>query len=548
MFNNHMLNNHLMKACLAAVFAIGLAACSSSSDNGDTAMMPEPEPMPEPMEPEPEPTVHTVDLPENHNLSIESGESQTFTVAAGSDRQIGNTVFSCPAGGDACVVTVTSLLGEVQAEVTGGMATAALFMPPTEFTQAQAGDLADLFVDRMAMSQLKGIGDETNELNVEYGDAVSIKVPTQETDFTASDVAAVAIDGWQADALDRTNSDDSVDRVVAYSNAMDAEATTFAKKYGIHADARDNVSPNEPNVPMDAAFWKLAEANIIPANAPEGVILPLAEVTIDAGADAASIGGTFRGTFDGVSGEFGCLGTDACVLTRAASAGAEVTHTDGTFVFTADDADASVDGDGAGFTAFGWWLNTPTEGGEIETFAPFAFASTDAVDVDVAGIAGGAVYSGPAAGRYIMRQGGKEGLTTGVFTADAELEAQFGTAARVEGTITNFRDDDGESLGLSLDLREADMPDDSSHMFSGDVDLSIRGSRVTDYVADNADTANIDESAGNNGGWTASFHVQGAANQQPQTVIGTFGADVGVPTGNDDSGFAAVSGAFSASQ
>ncbi|MCY4098406.1 MAG: hypothetical protein OXF40_09145, partial [Rhodospirillales bacterium] len=29
-----MFNNHLMKACLAAVFAIGLAACSSSSDNG----------------------------------------------------------------------------------------------------------------------------------------------------------------------------------------------------------------------------------------------------------------------------------------------------------------------------------------------------------------------------------------------------------------------------------------------------------------------------------------------------------------------------------
>ena len=28
-----MFNNHLMKACLAAVFAIGLAACSSSSDS-----------------------------------------------------------------------------------------------------------------------------------------------------------------------------------------------------------------------------------------------------------------------------------------------------------------------------------------------------------------------------------------------------------------------------------------------------------------------------------------------------------------------------------
>ena len=35
MFNDHLFNNHLMKACLAAVLVIGLAACSSS-DNGDT--------------------------------------------------------------------------------------------------------------------------------------------------------------------------------------------------------------------------------------------------------------------------------------------------------------------------------------------------------------------------------------------------------------------------------------------------------------------------------------------------------------------------------
>ena len=35
-----MFNNHLMKACLAAVFAIGLAACSSSDNGTDTSQMP----------------------------------------------------------------------------------------------------------------------------------------------------------------------------------------------------------------------------------------------------------------------------------------------------------------------------------------------------------------------------------------------------------------------------------------------------------------------------------------------------------------------------
>ena len=44
MFNKHLFHKHLMKACLVAVFAIGLTACSSS-DNG-TANTPDPDPGP----------------------------------------------------------------------------------------------------------------------------------------------------------------------------------------------------------------------------------------------------------------------------------------------------------------------------------------------------------------------------------------------------------------------------------------------------------------------------------------------------------------------
>ncbi len=53
MFSNHLFDNHLVKACLAAVFAIGLTACSSSDDPAPPAetppaetMAPEPEPAP----------------------------------------------------------------------------------------------------------------------------------------------------------------------------------------------------------------------------------------------------------------------------------------------------------------------------------------------------------------------------------------------------------------------------------------------------------------------------------------------------------------------
>ena len=46
MFNNYLFDKHLMKACLAAVFAIGLAACSSSSDTSSTTPDPAPDPGP----------------------------------------------------------------------------------------------------------------------------------------------------------------------------------------------------------------------------------------------------------------------------------------------------------------------------------------------------------------------------------------------------------------------------------------------------------------------------------------------------------------------
>ena len=48
MFNNYLFNKHLMRACLAAVFALGLAACSSSSDQATA-----PDPTPPPVDPAP---------------------------------------------------------------------------------------------------------------------------------------------------------------------------------------------------------------------------------------------------------------------------------------------------------------------------------------------------------------------------------------------------------------------------------------------------------------------------------------------------------------
>ena len=118
MFSYHLFHSNLSKACLAAVLALGLAACSSSSDNGDTAMMPEP--TPEPTQPSPEPLAVDVLLSD-----VGLGGSVTsidLNIAAGQSTTRGGQIFSCPASAtDGCTVTFTNNAGDVAAVQVGGV-------------------------------------------------------------------------------------------------------------------------------------------------------------------------------------------------------------------------------------------------------------------------------------------------------------------------------------------------------------------------------------------------------------------------------------------
>ena len=114
-----MFNNHLMKVCLAAVFAIGLAACSSSSDQATA-----PEPAPEPAPTEPAPPTANVMIPDQMYLDADNMPmAGTLSIMAGGTSTSGGVIFSCPAGGMACEVTIAD---DGSATSTGGAATAAL--------------------------------------------------------------------------------------------------------------------------------------------------------------------------------------------------------------------------------------------------------------------------------------------------------------------------------------------------------------------------------------------------------------------------------------
>ena len=107
-----MSTNHLMKACLAAVLALGLVACSSSDSGTDTSMPTEP----------PAPTPVAVTLPSDLPAEYEPAAGD-MTIQPGSSDTSNGVVFSCASDGEACMVTVAA---DGTVSSTGGTVTAML--------------------------------------------------------------------------------------------------------------------------------------------------------------------------------------------------------------------------------------------------------------------------------------------------------------------------------------------------------------------------------------------------------------------------------------
>lgn len=543
MFRTHM------PLALALAGALLLAACSSSK---------KPEPAPEPAPPpaaEPVPEPSAIDLPEGHGLDdvAEDGKPQSFVLAAGASQRYADTVFSCPAGGDDCTITVTSTLGTVSATSTGGMATAALHvtMPPSGLTQEQIEGLGELLADGGdgVMSVISGLGTGIGQLDVGYGQAPAIKTAAGSPAFSSAS-APPSIDDWMGSALERTNADGTVDRVAVYApaSAPAGTDTTFAIKHGNAAGNSNDVSlPNGTAV----AVAITGPSSYVPAEVAPGTTPP-SGITITLSATLTSV--SFLGTYDGVAGTFTCAGAanDTCAIARGADNMVTATLSGATLIFVASDPNAVIPGSSDSFSAFGWWLQTPDGDDEIENYGSYAFVEGTAVShTTLRTLAGTATYKGPAAGRYVKREKGGQFAMSGAFTASARLTANFdysvtdaqnntSTGVSLSGRITGFKDADGNSLGFRrLTLQEDAVTADSGTLqaFSGGAKFDAHGTLTSTTAAD------VDDA------WTASFYDQ-TGTAQPSTVAGTFGAAAGAfaNSGSADSGYAAVAGAFSASK
>ena len=221
------------------------------------------------------------------------------------------------------------------------------------------------------------------------------------------------------------------------------------------------------------------------------------------------------GSYDGVAGVFECMNAAANTNCDVESdEDGDLTFPLGTdpadvvVVFRPTDAQAMVmsrpDTD---YLTFGFWLSKPKDGMMDHAFNTFQQGADEFTDANVAGLTLKARYEGNAAGKYVVRTQVAP-TKIGIFTADAELEADFdagGGVGAITGAITNFMDGYKMLDGWSLTLTSVPLAATSNDIAGGMTDGMIG-------------------SVGVDGAWTGSFYGNGRQDDHPGSVAGEFDA------------------------
>ena len=262
-----------------------------------------------------------------------------------------------------------------------------------------------------------------------------------------------------------------------------------------------------------------------------------ADVDVDVDVDD---GDQFGGMYKGIAGTIFCAGSD-CKIAGAteeddgvADNGLEVNTSSaltGSWYFAPGDAKetytkagtATVYSQEMDFVQFGYWFNTDAAGtdaagalaGNINVIAaiPTDRATDGDPDVDTSAnetneLAGSATYSGTALGLSVYKpddddDGEHDSISSGAFTADVSLAAQFGSTDRtLSGTVTNF---EGNAVNSSWTA------------YLDEALLSEAG------VIPNTSTTNAEVALAPVGGtWTAIG--EGATDERPAVFYGIFDA------------------------
>ena len=531
-----MFNNHLMKVCLAAVFAIGLAACSSS----DQASAPDPMPT-EPTEPMPEPTpdeqiaalqaqinelraelgLDPIDI-DGLTGSVSDLQGQVAALnqqIADRDKAIADAAAAAMTARGKAVFGVLDPLGNSTTPADSAIAAtppaiAAAHGMPTTVTVTNHG----LFVEQTNL-----VADLTD---ISAGD----------TDFTTGDAGMPAMlaanNGFSGTMLTWEDTG-RADTMTVYTDVAAPGGRLFSEVYGGGGQTIDSQSgaglDGAQTGVKGAAFDGRTGGTVEHSpNAKSATTLTENDVV------------KLTGTYKGASGVYTCTPTTGTACTSSVSGnGASITFsagdgTNGTWVFTANTGAMVSVADGA-YLQFGWWMrDDKTSADMLDNVAVFYGTQGGTAAANVDALTGTATYVGGAAGKYAWRDRVADTAHGGHFTAKATLTANFdvgdGTdASTISGSISDFRlGDDGMDPNWTVTLSTSGVTDaglaarDAAVMTQWAVGTSkadMAGGWEAQLYADTGAERNDNLPTGVSGAFDAQFGEQGR-------MLGAFGANI----------------------
>ena len=454
--------------------------------------------------PTPTPAV-ALTLPPGNSVFAAMGlaSAGTITIPAGSFQDYGGVRFSCPAGGDDCVVTLTRDLSTASATTGGadnGTATAGAIPNPAFAGSGLAGYLSNANL----LSALRSDGSSGLALGAGFdrtGDGFSNAI--LRPDGQGGTVTLNALGGDPGLALS-LGGGVTMD---LYSTVANPTTSLFTTAIGAYVDAT-----------LDSGFWSNL-AGLVPANAG----------TYAAGQTLAST------TYLGATGTLACR-TGQCSITSVIGGSSSGT---GAWRFTPT-AGQNVNVPDADYVTYGWWRQ---QSGLAAAQTDVVWAGSDPYNAaNLANLTGTATYNGGAAGHYEERQAGTTTINRGQFTATAVIRADFGNDL-ISGTLRTFggiTNTDARLSNLAVNLGQTSL---SGSSFSG-------GSTSISTTATPMTTVRP-----TSGSWNGQLFGNGRASQlvpaNPTGVAGEFTAltgSTGMATGETGtaSAYINLNGAFGA--
>ena len=524
---------NLMTVCFAAVFALGLAACSSSDDEAMT-----PTTMPDPVDP-PAPAGPTV--------------AELFTTAQTSSD---DAAAAATAASDAVKAAM-----EAQNKL-GTMNAAGESM--TEYTNAKAiMDARDAAVQAVMDAEAALEAANGAKTHAEALDDSAQKTAL----LSALNQAIEDAEGAIEDATDARDGDDlkaAVDAVTGGDNA-DPQGTpgSLAKAVAMavgEALGGETVAAEIPRGSIDAApdaavmdaivrmndhqgkTWAeiVGEDNLIEervgtdnVNVKLGSIAGMTAATVNAALTAT--GGVDGGntyadgasqdtsTYKGIPGTAYCLGSDCEVDSDGKLKGSWYFTPTSPMEFYITNPDATAR-EATPYVAetlyarFGHWLTVDATTGvvTINRYATAVGNTAGLTFVKATGMPDSATYNGDAVGMSVHKETDTDGVVTsidsGAFTADVELLLRFGDGADVTlgGTIDGFEGNAVDS-NWTVELERRIFTDTGAGTGTAGAFLGTDAASTGKAVA-----------SGRDGQWTAQAY--GATGERPTGIIGTFNA------------------------